>query len=55
MKKQKVQPTGDSGAAIAAKEHNPELEEVMMIEVTWMQAYLAYMLHKTLPEDVFEA
>jgi hypothetical protein len=55
MKKQKVQPTGNSGAAIAAKEHNPELEEVMMIEVTWMQAYLAYMLHKTLPEDVFEA
>jgi hypothetical protein len=27
----------------------------MMVEVTWMQPYLAYMLHKTLPEGVVEA
>jgi hypothetical protein len=27
----------------------------MMIEVMWMQPYLAYMLHKKLPEDVVEA
>jgi hypothetical protein len=26
-----------------------------MNEVTWMQPYLAYMLHKTQPEDVIEA
>jgi hypothetical protein len=24
----------------------------MMVEVTWMQPYLAYMVNKTLPEDV---
>jgi hypothetical protein len=27
----------------------------MMVEVTWMQSYLAYMVNKTLPEDVVEA
>jgi hypothetical protein len=32
-----------------------ELEEVMIIEETWMQPYLAYMINKTLPEDVVEA
>jgi hypothetical protein len=32
-----------------------ELEEVMMVEETWMQQYLAYMINKTLPEDKVEA
>jgi hypothetical protein len=32
-----------------------EPEEVMMIEETWMQPYLAYMTNKTLPEDTVEA
>jgi hypothetical protein len=32
-----------------------EPAEVMMIEVTWMQPYLAYMLRKKLPEDMVEA
>jgi hypothetical protein len=32
-----------------------EPEEVMMIEETWMQPYLAYMINKTLPEDTVEA
>jgi hypothetical protein len=32
-----------------------EPEEVMMIEENWMQPYLAYMKHKTLPEDTVEA
>jgi hypothetical protein len=27
----------------------------MMVEVTWMQPYLAYMVNKTLTEDVVEA
>jgi hypothetical protein len=27
----------------------------MMIEETWMQPYLAYMINKTLPEDTIEA
>jgi hypothetical protein len=27
----------------------------MMVEETWMQQYLAYMINKTLPEDTVEA
>jgi hypothetical protein len=54
-KKQKTQLTEDSGAAIAAEEDIPEPEEVMMVDVTWMQPYLAYMAHKTLPKDVVKA
>jgi hypothetical protein len=38
----------DSGAT-------PEPKEVMMIEETWMQLYLAYMINKQLPEDAVEA
>jgi hypothetical protein len=30
-------------------------EEVMMIEETWMQPYLAHMMNKTLTEDTIEA
>jgi hypothetical protein len=32
-----------------------EPEGVMMIEETWMQPYLAYMVNKTLPKDTVEA
>jgi ribonuclease HI len=32
-----------------------EPEEVMMIEETWMQPYLAYMINKALPEDTVKA
>jgi hypothetical protein len=32
-----------------------EPEEIMMIEETWMQPYLAYMINKTLSEDIVEA
>jgi hypothetical protein len=32
-----------------------EPKEVMMIEETWMQPYLAYMIKKMLPEDTVEA
>jgi hypothetical protein len=39
----------------ARKASAAELEEVMMIEETWMQPYLAYMINKTLPEDMIEA
>jgi hypothetical protein len=38
---------GNSGTA--------EPEEVMMIEETWMQPYLAYMVNKTLPKDIVQA
>jgi ribonuclease HI len=39
----------------AGKASVAEPEEVMMIEETWMQPYLAYMINKTLPEDTVEA
>jgi hypothetical protein len=32
-----------------------EPEEVMMIEETWMQPYLAYMINKALSKDTVEA
>jgi hypothetical protein len=47
--------TAGSGAGKAAAESMAEPEEVMMVEVTWMQTYLAYMVNKTLPEDVVKA
>jgi ribonuclease HI len=39
----------------ARKASTAEPEEVMMIEETWMQPYLAYMINKALPEDTVEA
>jgi hypothetical protein len=39
----------------AKKTSAAEPEEVMMIEETWMQPYLAYMINKTLPEDTVKA
>jgi hypothetical protein len=47
--------TVGSGASKAASESTAEPEDVMMVEVTWMQPYLAYMVNKTLPKDVVEA
>jgi ribonuclease HI len=44
-----------SGADAKSDESTPEPEEVMMIEETWMQPYLAYMINKKLPEDAVEA
>jgi hypothetical protein len=32
-----------------------EPKEVMMIEETWMQPYLVYMVNKTLPADTVQA
>jgi hypothetical protein len=45
------QPTGSGAGKISIAEP----EEVMMIEETWMQPYLAYMINKILPEDTVEA
>jgi hypothetical protein len=39
----------------ARKTSAAESEEVMMIEETWMQPYMAYMINKILPEDTVEA
>jgi hypothetical protein len=47
--------TAGSGASKAAVESIAKPEDVMMVEVTWIQPYLAYMVNKTLPEDVVEA
>jgi hypothetical protein len=44
-----------SGAGAKSDESAPEPEEVMMIEETWMQPYLAYIINKKLPEDAVEA
>jgi hypothetical protein len=35
----------------AGKTSIAEPEEIMMIEETWMQPYLAYMINKALPKD----
>jgi hypothetical protein len=43
------------GADKSGTRSTAELEEVMMIEETWMQPYLAHMINKTLPEDTVEA
>jgi hypothetical protein len=47
--------TEGSGASKTGAESTIEPEEVMMIEETWMQPYLAYMMNKTLPKDLVEA
>jgi hypothetical protein len=39
----------------AGKASTAEPEEVMVIEETWMQPYLAYMINKALPKDTVEA
>jgi hypothetical protein len=47
--------TAGSGASKTGTESTAEPEEVMMIEETWIQPYLAYMMNKTLPKDTVEA
>jgi hypothetical protein len=47
--------TTGSGACKPRKGSTAEPEEVMMIEETWIQPYLAYMINKALPEDTVEA
>jgi ribonuclease HI len=46
---------GQTTGSGAEKTSAAEPEEVMMIEETWMQLYLAYVINKTLPEDTVEA
>jgi hypothetical protein len=47
--------TAGSGAYKEVIEGTTEPKEVMMVEVTWMQPYLAYMVNKTLAKDMVEA
>jgi hypothetical protein len=46
---------GQTTGSGAGKTSATEPEEVMMIEETWMQPYLAYMINKILPKDTVEA
>jgi hypothetical protein len=48
-------PTTGSGAGKPGIGSTSEQELVMMIEETWMQPYLAYMINKALPRDTVEA
>jgi hypothetical protein len=38
-----------------ASEDEEEPHEVMMIQVPWMQVYVAYIMRKEIPEDLVEA
>jgi hypothetical protein len=55
-----AKPQADLGATSTseppspAQEDDEEPEEVTMIEPTWMQPYLVYLMNKELPEDLVE-
>jgi hypothetical protein len=51
----KINKNGKSSTTAADPGTTSETVEVMMIEETWMQPYLAYMMNKQLPEDTVEA
>jgi hypothetical protein len=57
--KKKEKSKKDSGAPAAPEKHTledeEEPEEVMMIQIPWMQVYLAYITKKEIPEDPVEA
>jgi ribonuclease HI len=60
IKSTKVSTTGEQAqhqatCLGAGSSETTEPKEVMMIEETWMQPYLAYMVNKTLPEDTVQA
>jgi hypothetical protein len=60
IKSTKVSTTGEQAqhqaiGSGAGSSGTAEPEEVMTIEETWMQPYLAYMVNKTLPEDTVHA
>jgi hypothetical protein len=48
-------PTTGSGAGKIGEGNTADPEEVMMVEETWIQPYLAYMINKKLSEDAVEA
>jgi ribonuclease HI len=60
IKSSKVSTTGEqvqnqTNGSGADNHGTAEPEEVMMIEETWMQPYLPYMVNKTLPKDTVQA
>jgi hypothetical protein len=48
-------PTTGSGAGKPGVGGTAEPEEVMIVEETWMQPYLEYIINKALPKDTTEA
>jgi hypothetical protein len=56
--KKKDKPKKGSGASATPEPHisdeEEEPEEVMMIQIPWMQTYLAYITRKEIPEDPVE-
>jgi hypothetical protein len=56
--KKKEKSKKNSGAPAAPEKHTledeEEPEEVMMIQIPWMQVYLAYITKKEIPEDSVE-
>jgi hypothetical protein len=60
IKSTKVSTTGEQAlhqatGSGAGSSGTTKPEEVMLIEETWMQPYLAYMVNKALPEDTVQA
>jgi hypothetical protein len=51
----RLAPSNRLGAGKPGQGSTSEPEEVMMIEETWVQPYLAYMINKALPKDTVEA
>ena len=58
-KKKKEAPKKNSGAPTSPEANTSEDEEepheVMMVQVPWMQVYVAYIMKKEIPEDPIEA
>jgi ribonuclease HI len=56
-KKTKEKPKGGSRAVPAVEDQDEKFEpkDAMMIEVTWMQPYLEYMINKELPKNLVKA
>ena len=53
--KKKEKDEKPSGATKAALEEEEEHDLVMMVQIPWMQAYISYILRKTIPDDPVEA
>jgi ribonuclease HI len=53
--KKKEKDEKPSGATKETLEEEEEQELVMMVQIPWMQAYISYILRKTIPDDPVEA
>ena len=53
--KKKEKDEKPSGVTKESLEEAEEHEVVMMVQIPWMQAYISYILRKTIPDDPAEA